>query len=143
MGKSDIFSKIQDFWFETRVDFLKSISFTWSFLHLKILTFSTMAVNAAIWLFANYISNQIGLDKIALHYNVDFGIDFYGDTRQIYTVPLLGTIILAFNFLLLLIISRNIKKDIRFISSILLVTALVANIILLGAVTSIYFVNFR
>lgn len=143
MEKKDVFLKIQDFWFETRLDFIKSISLVWSFWFLKILTFLTLSINIVNWFFANYINSEIGQDKIALHYNVDFGIDFYGDTRQIYTVPMLGTFILIFNFLLILAISKYIKKDIRFVSSILSVSSLVTNIILIGATTSIYIINFR
>ena len=143
MTKSDILSKIQDFWFETRVDFFKSIIFVWHFWHLKILTGLALLTNIINWFFARYISEEIGLEKIALHYNVDFGIDLYDNTNLVYTIPLLGTVILFFNFFLVLLISKYLKKDIKFISYILLVSALVANIILIGATVSVYVINFQ
>ena len=143
MEKLPILAKLQDFWYETRIDFLKSFSYVWSFLHVKILLVIIFTINIINWLFARFIDQEVGLEKIALHYSVDFGIDLYGDTKNIFIIPVLGFIFIFFNFFLVLFISKYVKSDIKFISYILLVSALIANIILLVSTTSIYLINFK
>ncbi|MFH0891996.1 MAG: hypothetical protein V1867_04405 [Candidatus Falkowbacteria bacterium] len=129
-GQEHIFSGMKD-------NFLRSFYYR----HVKIYSFVLLAVNAIIWLIARFIGSNIDTDQIALHYNVDFGIDYYGDTEKIYIIPLLGLIIIVVNFFLYVNLSP--RKDRKFISHILLAAAGIANIILLTAIVSIYLVNFR
>ena len=79
-------------------------------------------------------------EQMALHYNVDFGIDYYGDKNKIYIIPILGIMIAIINFIL--IVSMSQSRDRRFIGHILMVTALISNLILLTAIISVYLINF-
>jgi hypothetical protein len=143
MTLATIIAKLEIFWIDVRDDIKKSFSYVWKYLHVKILIFAITALNIFTWLFARFISTEIGLDKIALHYSVDFGIDLYGSAAKIYILPTLGAVCAFFNFLLALLISRYVKSDMKFISYVLLLGALLVNVILLGATTSIYLINFR
>jgi hypothetical protein len=143
MALAPILAKLEIFWIDAREDIKKSFTYVWKFLHVKVLFFAIAGLNIVTWLLARFISTEIGLDKIALHYSVDFGIDLYGSASQIYILPTLGTLCAFFNFLLALLISRYVKADMKFISYVLLLGALLVNVILLGATTSIYLINFR
>ena len=136
-------AKFQEFWYESKEDFFKSFLDIWGFLHVKIFFISILFFNLINWLFARFIHKEIGFERIALHYSVDFGIDLYDSVENIYIVPALGTIIVFLNFLLLVLIYKYIKTDMKFISYILLTSSLVSNIVLLGAISSIYLINFR
>lgn len=96
-----------------------------------------------IWILAVYIFTQIDQPMMALHYSVDFGIDHYGSSKNIFVIPVLGLIFIFFNIILLLVVSLYNKRDIKFLTHLLLVPALIANIMLLAAVSSVYLINFR
>ncbi|MEA1963291.1 MAG: hypothetical protein U9M94_03600 [Patescibacteria group bacterium] len=117
-----------------------SLSGIFAFFYVKIYSVFLVCINVLIWLFAWHIM-AIGPEQIALHYTVDFGIDFYGDARQIFIIPILGLIIILFNFIIVTILSQN--KDFILISHILLIAALLSNIVLLAAISSVYLINFR
>lgn len=113
----------------------------WSYTYVKVFLATAVFVNVLIWLIARFIKVTTGTDQIALHYNVDFGIDFYGNAEKIFIIPVLGFIIILFNFLIVMFLQRN--KDIIIISYILLITGLLSNIVLLAAISSVYLINFR
>lgn len=117
--------------------FVNAISDTYIKIYILIL----VLLNIGIWVFSYIVKYKINEDQIALHYNVDFGIDYYGDINKIFVIPLLGTIIIFVNFILYTTVSYS--KDRKYIAHILCSTALTANIILLTAVTLIYLINFR
>jgi len=117
-----------------------SLSGIFAFFYVKVYSVFLVLINILIWIFARHIM-AIGTEQIALHYTVDFGIDFYGDSRQIFIIPILGLIIILFNFIIILILSQN--KDFTLLSHILLIAALLSNIVLLAAISSVYLINFR
>ena len=80
-------------------------------------------------------------DRIALHYNVDFGIDYYGSVNKLFILPLLGLVIFVVNVVLFSIV-RN-QKDRKFIGHILCAVAVLANLILLVGIASVYLINIR
>lgn len=92
------------------------------------------------WLSAYYIYISSSESPIiALHYNIDFGVNFIGNARQIYAMPALGTIIGAANLVLLLFFyNKN-----RFLSHLFSAASLFVNIILFISTFLIYLVNFR
>lgn len=112
-----------------------------SFVFVKVLLVSSLIVNILVWVIAEFIKKTTGVEQIALHYNVDFGIDFFGNSTQIFIIPVLGLMIILFNFLIVMYLQQN--KDIVIISYILLTVALLANIVLLAAISSVYLINFR
>lgn len=56
----------------------------------------SLALNLACWATAAFVFPQAGPAAI-LHYTVPLGVDFIGESRQIYVLPLIGTLILASN----------------------------------------------
>ena len=117
-----------------------SLSGIFAFFYVKVYSVFLVCINILIWFFARHIM-ETGTEQIALHYTVDFGIDFYGDARQIFIIPILGLIIILFNFIIVIILSQN--KDFVLLSHILLIAALLSNIVLLAAISSVYLINFR
>ncbi|MCK5509968.1 hypothetical protein KAI65_00285 [Candidatus Parcubacteria bacterium] len=117
-----------------------SLSGIFAFFYVKVYSAFLVCINILIWFFARHIMTT-GTEQIALHYTVDFGIDFYGDARQIFIIPILGLIIILFNFIIVIILSQN--KDFILLSHILLIAALLSNIVLLAAISSVYLINFR
>lgn len=111
-----------------------------AYLYVKIYLGFLIFTNIIIWLMSFFIDSKIDSDQMALHYNVDFGIDYYGDKNLIYIIPVLGILITLINFTLLTTMSRS--RDRRFIAHILLAAALICNIILLTAQISVYLINF-
>ncbi|MEA3398307.1 MAG: hypothetical protein U9R06_01025 [Patescibacteria group bacterium] len=112
-----------------------------SYLFFKVYLFTLLIINIFLWLAANYINKNIDSEKIALHYNVDFGINLIGHPKKVYIIPLLGIIFIILNLLILFCIRKN--KDRIFIAHILLACALASNLILLVAITTVYLINFR
>jgi len=112
----------------------------WRFLGVKIYFFSTIFVNILAWILARYIILESDSERIALHYNVDFGIDYYDLVSKIYIVALLGLLIFIINLFLSFFLFRH--KSGKFIFYLLLSASLMVNIILVLALISIYLINF-
>ncbi len=111
------------------------------FFFFKIYLGLFLLINSLLWLSAFYIKNIIGEPRMALHYNVDFGIDYYGSVNKLFVLPALGLFIYVIN-ISLLTIARN-QRDRKFIGHILCLGAVLANLILLVGISSIYLINFR
>lgn len=108
--------------------------------HIRVYLAISVFINALIWIVVRYIDSEIDTKQMALHYNVESGIDYYGATEKIYIIPLLGILVFFVNFFLFTIFSRH--KDRRFISHILLSMVVIVNIILLIGAISVYLINF-
>lgn len=100
-----------------------------------------LILNFINWVFAYSINKKVSQDLIYLHYNVNFGVNLIGDVKKIYTIPLLGLIIILINFILLCLIYKY-KKD-KFIIHLLLSAAFVSNLFLLAGTASVYLINFK
>ena len=87
------------------------------YLYIKIYLFVLLFINMISWLTAGYLNTQMDGGLLALHYNVDFGINLVGEAKKIYIIPLLGLIIIIVNTFLFIFVSRY--KDRIFISHIL------------------------
>ena len=109
-------------------------------LSVKIYSISIVFINILEWVLAKYIFKEAPSEMIALHYNVDFGIDYYDSAEKIYILPILGIFIMFINLLLSMVFFKH--KNYKFISHLLFSIALFANIILLSSLISIYLVNF-
>jgi hypothetical protein len=108
--------------------------------YIKIYLSIALVINVGNWIFARYIDAQIDEKMIALHYNVDFGFDYYGRTAKIYIIPFLGILIIIVNSLLFN--SVNVYRDRKFLSHLLLASAILINIILLASTATVYLINF-
>lgn len=112
-----------------------------SFLFVRIFFILILAVNISNWALAANIFSQINAPQMALHFTVDFGIDYYGSVRKIFILPALGLLLWLINSCLMLIFSKN--KDLAYISYLLLSSSLFSNIILFASLLSVYFLNFK
>jgi len=78
---------------------------------------------------------------MALHYNVDIGIDYFGGTNNIFILPFLGLLFFVINLIIFILVRNN--QDRRLIGHILFVVALICNFTLLIGLGSIYLINSR
>lgn len=97
-------------------------------------------INTIAWLSARFIYTGIDQERMALHYNVDFGIDNYGKISKVFILPLIGLIIILVNILVYFLLLKH--RDRVFISHILFLAAIFSNLILLVGIALIYLVNF-
>ncbi len=111
------------------------------YLHIRVFIGLIFFVNSLIWLLARFILNRIDSPQMALHYNVDAGINYYGNSKNIFIIPFLGFLIFFIN--LVLYLSIGSYRDRVFFSYLLFSVALFANIILLAGISSVYLVNFK
>ncbi len=133
-------SKFINFLYFFRQNFISFFSKLFSYLYIKIYLILLFILNITIWSTAYFIDARIDEELIALHYNVDFGINLIGEAKKIYIIPLLGLVIILINFILATSVSR--RRDGMFISHILFISSIVINIILLLAIASVYLINF-
>ena len=136
-------TKIRGLIYDRKKGLGQALKIVLSYWYIRIYLIITVLLNAVIWLLSRFITKALGLPQIALHYNIDFGIDLYGDASKIYIIPALGLIIIVINFAIVVYLSRFNPRETRFINHLLLVSSSLVNIILLAAVISVYIVNFR
>lgn len=129
---------ISDFFYK-RKDVLKNFDFLRA-SYIRIYLIFLLIINSLEWLFARFIYFEVDGERMALHYNVDFGIDFYGEKEKIFNIPKIGLLIIVVN-MLLFILAAKIKRR-KFIGHVLFSQAIICNIILLLSLGLIYLVNF-
>lgn len=76
-------------------------------------------------------------DRLPLHFNVVYGIDFVGSSRQVYQLPAAGLTIFFVNWLL----TRSIYPRLKLFGYFLTTVALAVQVILLVAIMSLIFLN--
>ncbi|MCU0679040.1 MAG: hypothetical protein MUC28_01160 [Planctomycetes bacterium] len=108
---------------------------------VKIFSVFIILINFSTWLMAFYIDKLISGEQIALHYNVDFGINLMGSVKEIYIIPVLGLIVFLINLILLINISRGRER--QFTTQVLMSASLLCNITLLASIGAVYLINFR
>ena len=103
---------------------------------LMAITAFALILNIALWIFL-VVTLKATSESIPLHYNVYFGEDYYGSTTEAYRLPLMGLMILIFNFILgLLFYAREKTLSYFLISFLPIVQAF-----LLIAIITIYLIN--
>lgn len=96
-----------------------------------------LLVNIILWIVV--IGKFAGSKELLpLHFNIVYGIDFLGTSRQIYEVPLMGFVILVINFAL----GRIFFDSQKLLSYFLNFTSLFVEVILLVAVLALVAINF-
>ena len=136
-------TKILSRFYLFKQNFVKNISDLFSYLFIKIYLSTLVLLNFFVWFLASRIYSRAETPQVALHYNVDFGIDLYGNAFKIFIVPFLGFLLIIINLIIILLINYYQREEVKFISHILLATALLSNLFLLAANFTIYFINFR
>lgn len=109
-----------------------------SFFYVRMYLIIIIGLILLNWLFVYIININVSQDLVVLHYNVDFGVNLIGSVKQIYIIPLIGLIVFVINFILLAFTG---KQD-KFFVYLLLGAAMLVNLFLLIAITSVYLVNF-
>jgi len=137
-------SKIIDFlyfWKSNIGDELKNV---FSLFHFKIYLILFFLLALLNYSFAFYIYKSVSpesRDLVALHYNVDFGVNLIGESSKVFILPSLGLLIIIINVLLLFSIYK--QKNSKFLAHLLFITASISNIYLFIGIITIYLVNFR
>jgi len=135
-----ILSKIYHDWhvFTEKVHYAFSEIF--SLFSARLYLAAAFLTNIALWIFSWLFYRQVRGELIILHYNVDFGVDFFGQSKDIFIIPALGFFFLVFNFFLLTFFVG--KKNFNFICHLILAATLLANIFLSLSLGPIYLKNF-
>jgi hypothetical protein len=102
-----IFSKIQHDWNNLKEKIGDAFAEIFSLLPARLYMGAALFLNINLWIFSWLFYRLVRGELIVLHYNVDFGVDFFGDSRNIFIIPALGFFFLLFNFLLLSIFSET------------------------------------
>lgn len=99
----------------------------------RIIVVVAALINGAIWYVLHsmfrYQAIQLGLDALPLHYNIYFGIDFYGNFNYLYGLPGFGLGILILNTALAI----YIYKRSHLLAAYLMYAAVVIQVILAWA----------
>ena len=66
---------------------------------IKMILVFSVVLNASLFLFFYFFIKQSNV-PIVLHYNVDRGVDYFGEVKDIFTLPIIGFLILFFNAVL-------------------------------------------
>ncbi|MFA5961805.1 MAG: hypothetical protein WC848_03940 [Parcubacteria group bacterium] len=102
------------------------------------LLFLGVFFNLVIWSVLKFYSHPAG-SSIILHYNVYFGVDSIGASREVFLLPSIGFIVLLINVLLSFYF--YVKKE-RIASYVLLLAALMVQLSLLISAISVIIINY-
>ena len=103
---------------------------------VRLLIFFSFLLNISLFLFFLFFIKQTDI-PIVLHYNVDWGVDYFGEFKNIFVLPFVGLAIFLLNFLLALRIWSRSKALFFFLLSIMLVS----EIFLWVAGIALYIIN--
>jgi len=100
---------------------------------------SSLLVNLAIWAFLYFKFSPFGNSEniLPLHYNIYFGIDFVGEWKKVFVIPMVGIFFITINFLIADIIYLRDK----IIGYFLVGTGLFAQLLLSGAAFMVAMIN--
>ena len=96
----------------------------------------SLFLNIALFLFFYFFIRQSEI-SIVLHYNVDWGVDYFGEVKSVFALPAVGIIILLLNgFLALKLWDKN-----RVLSYFLTaITFLIQNLLIISGI-ALYLIN--
>ena len=103
---------------------------------IRLLLIISLSLNLALFLFFYFFIKQSEI-PIVLHYNVDWGVDYFGEIKNIYVLPLVGLIILLLNSVLCI----KLWNKTRSLSYFLTTTTLISEVFLWIAGIALYIIN--
>lgn len=118
-------------------NFSQFIKFPPTIIYLVIL----VILQVLNWWQAINIFRRLTGDFLILHYNVDFGIDLLGQSKDIFYFPILGLIIVFSNVLLAFIFFRRPKG--RLLMHLLLSATIIFSVFVNAALFVLFLINFR
>jgi hypothetical protein len=101
-----------------------------------LLLVSGLILNLGLFLFFYLFIKQSNI-PIVLHYNVDRGVDYFGEVKSIFILPLVGIIIFLLNGLL----ASELWTKNKALSYFLLVASLLVQIFLVISGIALYLIN--
>ncbi len=84
---------------------------------IKSFLISGLVLNIGLFLFFYFFIKRSDI-PIVLHYNVDFGVDYFGEVKNIFILPLAGLIIFVLNGVLALRLWARMKSLAYFLAAI-------------------------
>lgn len=98
-----------------------------------------LLINGLTWFFVIVTHRSLADSLAILHYNVIFGIDKIGEPISLFQLPIIGLLLIIVNFFVSVLLIRKREQT---PGHFLLLTAILANLILLVAVYLLYIINF-
>ena len=103
---------------------------------IKIILTLSIVFNIGLFLFFYFFIKQSNV-PIVLHYNIDRGVDYFGEVKDIFTLPIIGFLILFFNAVLAVRLWLKSKA----LSYFLTVVILISQIFLVLSGIALYLIN--
>lgn len=88
---------------------------------IRFFLISSLALNLGLFLFLYFFIKQSDI-PIVLHYNVNTGVDYFGEVISIFILPLIGLIIFLLNSILALKIWPKMESLSFFLISVILIS---------------------
>lgn len=103
---------------------------------VRLLIFFSFLLNIGLFLFFLFFIKQTDI-PIVLHYNVDWGVDYFGEFKNIFVLPFVGLLI----FLLNCVLALKIWSKFKSLSYFLLSVTLISEVFLWVAGIALYIIN--
>lgn len=103
---------------------------------IRFFLISSLILNLGLFLFFYFFIKQSDI-PIVLHYNVNWGVDYFGEVKSIFILPLAGLIIILLNGVLSLRLWFKMKSLAYF----LIVISLISEIFLWLSGIALYIIN--
>jgi len=102
----------------------------------RLLIGSSLVLNIGLFLFFYFFIKQNNI-PIVLHYNVNWGVDYLGEVKSVFTLPIVGTII----FLLNGVLALKLWGENRTLSYFLTATTFLVQFFLVVSGIALYLIN--
>lgn len=96
----------------------------------------SLALNIGLFAFFLFFVKQSSI-PIVLHYNVDWGVDYFGEVKNIFILPLAGLVIFLLNGVLALKLWLKARSAAYFLTA----TSLISEVFLWLAGIALYIIN--
>ncbi|MBI2634958.1 MAG: hypothetical protein HYW79_00180 [Parcubacteria group bacterium] len=103
---------------------------------IKIILILSVVLNAGLFMFFYFFIKQSNV-PIVLHYNVNWGVDYFGEVKDVFTLPVIGFLILFFNTVL----AVRLWFKSRILSYFITAIILISQIFLVLSGIALYLIN--
>jgi uncharacterized membrane protein len=100
----------------------------WNNTQIRFVTAFAIVINVSHWVLI-YLRTGTSSEQTTLHYNIYFGIDWFGQASRLYLYPFFGLCIIILNTF----IAHQLYGHFRFVSQSLVLSAVFMNILLVLA----------
>lgn len=136
-----MYSKFYERFYSWRVKVSASVGEFFSYIPNRVYVALSLIFQAFSWFFSYYIYKNLTGTLLVLHYNVDFGINWIGDSYNIFYFPAVSFLIFLLSMVVLLIFGPG--KYFRFQSNLIMISVLMSNLGMLSALLLVYLINFK